>query len=303
MRSKRRDITEFLNDGSLAGLCAAAQRITGVPIALRAVGGDVVAGDAQSHSPEHDEFSAILRINSGPIGALVVPQRSNTANAATEDVRRFLTLLASVVGEICDRDVELHEHLDELGALYQLSSMLVGVTDLDQILNDGLEMAVAVLGVDAGAIRLLTDHRSKLKLAASFGLSDEYTDRTEVVLAEDASDTQALAGGVVLFEDILREGKPIHPEAMEAEGLLSMISAGLMKRDELLFTDRSEAGHAYVVFDHGFEKRRASALDWLEQAGLETLGRFGRFEYDNSDACVIKARALARRLIERATRG
>jgi hypothetical protein len=34
----------------------------------------------------------------------------------------------------------------------------------------------------------------------------------------------------------------------------------------------------------------------MASVGLEALGRFGRFEYDNSDQCVIKARALARRL-------
>ena len=234
MRREHQDITDFLTDGSLAGLCAAAQRITGVPIALRGSDGAVVAGDATSETSANDEFSTAVRINSGPIGALVVPQHAGNGSIATEDVRRFLTLLAGVVGEICDRDVELHEHLDELGALYKLSSMLVGVTDIQQILTAGLEMAVDVLGVDAGAIRLLTDHGRSLTLAASFGLSERYTNSAETVLAEEASDTEALAGGVVLFEDILREGKPIHPEAMEAEGLHSMISAGLIFRGETL---------------------------------------------------------------------
>jgi len=234
MRTQRRDITDFLNDGSLAGLCAAAQRITGVPIALRDAGGGVVAGDALSDTPGADEFSVDLRIHSGHIGALVVPGIAGEGRSTTDDVRRFLTLLASVVGEICDRDVELHEHLEELEALYRLSSMLVGVTDFDRIISAGIEMAVAVLGVDAGAIRLLSRNGVKLKLAASHGLSDEYVRRTKAVLAKEASDTEALAGGVVLFEDILRDGKPIHPEAMESEGLCGMISAGLIFRGETL---------------------------------------------------------------------
>ncbi|MEY2784092.1 MAG: hypothetical protein RL277_296, partial [Planctomycetota bacterium] len=37
--------------------------------------------------------------------------------------------------------------------------------------------------------------------------------------------------------------------------------------------------------------------------GLITLGRFGRFEYDNSDQCVIRAKALAQELIPRLQRG
>jgi hypothetical protein len=33
------------------------------------------------------------------------------------------------------------------------------------------------------------------------------------------------------------------------------------------------------------------------------LGRFGRFEYDNSDQCVIKSRALAQKLLQRRQTG
>jgi hypothetical protein len=41
----------------------------------------------------------------------------------------------------------------------------------------------------------------------------------------------------------------------------------------------------------------------MESAGILPLGRFGRFEYDNSDQCVIKSRALAAQILERAARG
>ena len=75
------------------------------------------------------------------------------------------------------------------------------------------------------------------------------------------------------------------------------------ERGEVLFTDRSTVSHAYVVFDHDFARRRAAALEWLEQNGLVPLGRFGRYEYDNSDQCVIKARALAAELLDRAVAG
>ena len=51
--------------------------------------------------------------------------------------------------------------------------------------------------------------------------------------------------------------------------------------------------HAYVVFDHEYQRRRGLVLDWMESQGLNPLGRFGRFEYDNSDQCVIKAREKA----------
>jgi len=74
-------------------------------------------------------------------------------------------------------------------------------------------------------------------------------------------------------------------------------NAGLIQRDQVLFTDRSDVDRAYVVYVHGHEKRRQKALGWLEDQGLFPLGRFGRFEYDNSDQCVEKARCLALRLL------
>jgi len=90
---------------------------------------------------------------------------------------------------------------------------------------------------------------------------------------------------------------------LEREVVDGMAHAGLLSRDEILFTDRSEVKHAYVVFDHDYDAKRGAALGWLEENGIVPLGRFGRFEYDNSDQCVIKARALARELLDRAARG
>jgi protoporphyrinogen oxidase len=90
---------------------------------------------------------------------------------------------------------------------------------------------------------------------------------------------------------------------LERDTIEGLVCAGLLRRDEVLFTDRSEIRQAYVVFDHGYERRRALALGWLESQDLIPLGRFGRFEYDNSDQCVIKSRELARALLPRIQRG
>ena len=106
-----------------------------------------------------------------------------------------------------------------------------------------------------------------------------------------------------LCECTVPGGAPYPGPELEQQVVDGMVHAGLVNRDEILFTDFSQVKHAYVVFDHGFDERRAASLSWLEQNGIEPLGRFGRFDYDNSDQCVIKARALSERLLERAKRG
>ncbi len=96
-----------------------------------------------------------------------------------------------------------------------------------------------------------------------------------------------------LIEITTQGGQPFPGQELEQEMLQGLEVAGLLKRDEILFTDRSQVNHAYVVFDHEYQRRRGLVLDWMESQGLNPLGRFGRFEYDNSDQCVIKAREKA----------
>lgn len=106
-----------------------------------------------------------------------------------------------------------------------------------------------------------------------------------------------------LCEVTVAGGGPFPGPELEDEVIDGMVHAGLMTRDELLFSHRSQVQHAYVVFDHDFDEKRATSLAWLREVGIEPLGRFGRFDYDNSDQCVIKARELAAELLERARVG
>jgi protoporphyrinogen oxidase len=110
----------------------------------------------------------------------------------------------------------------------------------------------------------------------------------------------APAGRTSLLCEVTVAGGARFPGAeLEREIVEGLASAGLIRRGEVLFHDRTETEQAYVVFDHGYARRRATVLGWIEQHGLVTLGRFGRFEYDNSDQCVIKARQLALALLAR----
>lgn len=91
------------------------------------------------------------------------------------------------------------------------------------------------------------------------------------------------------------EGPP-GPE-LEEEVLAGLVRAGLIRREQVRFTDRSDQDRAYVVYVPGHAARREASLAWMESEGLLPLGRFGRYDYDNSDQCVAKARALAARLM------
>ncbi len=92
-------------------------------------------------------------------------------------------------------------------------------------------------------------------------------------------------------------------DALTDEVIAGLEHAGLVRPDQVLFTDRSDTRHAYIVFTHGFEERREQVIRWLEGEGILPLGRFGRYDYFNSDQCVISARELASTLLERRDAG
>ena len=100
-----------------------------------------------------------------------------------------------------------------------------------------------------------------------------------------------------------RAAKGLPGQELEEEVIAGLVHAGLLEKDEILFHDRSAVRHAYVVFDHAYAARRKAVFAWMDGAGLVALGRFGRFEYDNSDQCVIKSRQLAAQILARSARG
>ena len=105
-----------------------------------------------------------------------------------------------------------------------------------------------------------------------------------------------------LFEVTLPSGaKPDKDLARQA--VAGVIGSGLLRQEEILFIDQSSMPYAYIVYDHDLLARRALAIEWCEANGIEPLGRFGRYDYFNSDQCVIAARALAEKLAEQARVG
>ena len=127
---------------------------------------------------------------------------------------------------------------------------------------------------------------------------DEQGPTNRVTYMSNYAQSMAPAGKTSLLCEVTHKGDTPEPGGqLERDVLAGLVRAGLIEKGEVLFTDRTCTRHAYVVFDHGYRARRQAALHWLESVGIQPLGRFGRFEYDNSDQCVIKARALAQRLL------
>ena len=80
--------------------------------------------------------------------------------------------------------------------------------------------------------------------------------------------------------------------------------AGLLDAGKIRAWDAHLNPLAYILYDLGFSERRAAVLAWTDsQPGFHALGRFGRYEYHNSDQCLSQALDLAERMLPELARG
>src|SRR5262245_26008789 len=127
-----------------------------------------------------------------------------------------------------------------------------------------------------------------------------------ITFLSNYSPKNAPAGrGSILAEVTYEPGKEpdVGPRG-QAELARALEGAGLLRAGEL----RASAGWlnpvAYIFYDHGFEARRRTVLDAVDALeGFHALGRFGRYEYHNSDQCLAQAMDLVERLRPALARG
>lgn len=100
----------------------------------------------------------------------------------------------------------------------------------------------------------------------------------------------------VLAEATFRE-EPADMEAMANQVVADLDRNGLLDKSKLRTLAWRKIEHAYVVFDMDFSSKREKAIAGLRSLGIHPVGRFGRYEYLNSDMCVRAAFDTAKELI------
>lgn len=261
MTPREPTITDFLSGGSLRRLCEAVADVAGRPVAVRDAEGELVAhagmgdgaGGLATATEERAGIIAPIAISIGVIGELRVLGGEGADGESSPPVQRIAMLLAGAISDICEKQVELAHREEELAALRSLTSMLVGVGDTDALLFRALRSSMEIIGADAGTVRSLDDAQERLQLRAWTGLSDEYVARTATLPAESLIDRDTLTGDVVCVEDLAGDERALVRDAVEREGLRSMISVGLLfrgrpmgllrlfTRSRRVFTDRERS--------------------------------------------------------------
>jgi protoporphyrinogen oxidase len=68
---------------------------------------------------------------------------------------------------------------------------------------------------------------------------------------------------------------------------------GILKKQDVRFSRTYDNRYAYILYEHGLEDRLELIRGWLREIGLPVVGRFGNYNYYNSDRCIRGAMDLA----------
>ena len=68
-------------------------------------------------------------------------------------------------------------------------------------------------------------------------------------------------------------------EAVLKNTIEKLAGMGLFKEEEIVVKDIRFEKYANVIFDKDIYKNRATVLDYLNKVGIESIGRFGKWEY------------------------
>ena len=99
----------------------------------------------------------------------------------------------------------------------------------------------------------------------------------------------APAGHGAFLAEVTHRGD-IRADAAWLRGVVAGLGrAGILQPEHVVLLEACNNEFAYIDQDLQFAGRVARVRDWFDRSGYITFGRFGRYEYHNSDQCVARA--------------
>lgn len=143
----------------------------------------------------------------------------------------FFYIVAVVTSRLSTR---LEARAREFASLYEVSRAVSSSLRLEEVLNSIAATVVEVCGAKGCILRLLDQTSGVLKLAASYGLSDDYLQKGEVVVSESPVDEAALRGQPVQIGVAGQSPDFQYPDAAAREGVISVLTVPLRNKEHPL---------------------------------------------------------------------
>lgn len=187
--------------------------------------------DGQTPAPSRDRFQqALAKLGLADEQIQEVTEAAEQTYAPSRAASiEFLYLLANSIARVCYQEYHARQRLDELSALYQVSTLLSGHRNLQQILDTAAKSVAEVMKVKAVVIRLLKeDADNELVPRAIYNLSKQYMNKGIIRLNQSELFREAMAGKMVHIPDMASDARILYPDDAQREGLVSMLCAGMV---------------------------------------------------------------------------
>lgn len=92
--------------------------------------------------------------------------------------------------------------------------------------------------------------------------------------------------------EIYCEKNQYSEEELYNRSVKRFIELGIIKEEDILFTDIRFEPYANVIFDHNIYEARKIVRDYLQSIGIETIGRFGEWDYLWSDQSLLSGLSI-----------
>lgn len=151
--------------------------------------------------------------------------RSRTTRPASI---QFLFLLANAIARLCYQEYQLRQRVEELSAVYNLSTMLTNARDLQRVLQRTVEAVADIMNVKGVSIRLVDEENDELIIKATHNLSDAYLKKGKILLSKSQVDQEAFTqAGFAYVKDMASDPRVLYPADAKREGIKSFLAVGM----------------------------------------------------------------------------
>jgi protoporphyrinogen oxidase len=96
--------------------------------------------------------------------------------------------------------------------------------------------------------------------------------------------------------------RSLGPAGIRRRVIPRLVEMGLISGPrDVRFVRERRIPHAYVVYDHAWERTRTRILDWLRSRSIHSIGRYGGWNYSAMEDALVAGRETARILMGRST--
>ncbi len=250
-RAWRKTLQDFAirSDSSAPATCHEGMTLHATPIiadeqalAMLVIG---TRSELPSSSKEIRRIADMYKVNPDELESAA--KAFNPASGGTrEDILRFAETLAHIIATIHTQASRITRQLADLRTVHELSQLLAGSLDLQEILDVTVRRVVEVMEVKACAIRLLNFENGELVIKAVHNLSDEYLNKGAVLLRDNIIDAKAFAGEAVTIEDAANDPRIRYPQNAQREGIVSGLCVPVAYRGEAIGVIRVYTSRRHV---------------------------------------------------------